>query len=705
MKHKLLSLLICFAIAVTAVTSLSVTVGAEQEGNAYETYTYWEGIRESTRKAVYSRPMFNVDTVITANSLGLRSFKQLNDVFAADNGYVYLLDSDSRIIILNGEYAVIREIGALNSPDGQIDYSGAKSITVTAEGVIYICDTENARVLLADNEGNYLGKYVLPDSPLIPEEYEFRPMHAVLDSRDYLYVLSDGSYYGMILYNNTGDFLGFYGANEVTTGVIGVVKNVWNRMFVSNTKKSNSARKLPYVFSDIVTDSNGFVYASTGYTDRANRTGQIKKFSLGTGQNILESADVNFTDDEINTTHNDGENFNQNIIGMDVDENGFIYCLDSAFGRIFLYDKECTMLTSFGTGMGEGTLNGTFVTPSAISAKNNRVYVTDSSKNTLTVFKETNFAKLFKKAQALTLEGEYIAAKDAWLEIITLDRNIQPAYKGLARVYLTEGDYSLSMEYAENGYDRKTYALAYEMRRREWLDKNFGFVFAGVIIVAAAVIFIAVSFKKKNRKLIKNRELKLLFSVIFHPARTFADIQEKGLGKIGICVGMLAVYYVTTILKTLKGGFLFTYYDAESFNSLLVLIRSAGIVVLWIVCNWMICTLTGGKGKIRDISVITCYSLMALIIENILQIILTNMLLPTESEFLGILHTVALLYTFIVLSIGMIKIHDFSFGQFVGTGVLTVIGMAAVVFLGIMIILLVQQLYGFIASVVMEMFL
>ena len=91
-----------------------------------------------------------------------------------------------------------------------------------------------------------------------------------------------------------------------------------------------------------------------------------------------------------------------------------------------------------------------------------------------------------------------------------------------------------------------------------------------------------------------------------------------------------------------------------------------------------------------------------MIFEMILRLILTNTLLPSEGEFLGIFQTVAMLYTLLLLIIGMIKIHDFSMSRFVGTSVLSLLGVAALVFLIVMVGMLLQQLVGFIGTVFME---
>ena len=150
---------------------------------------------------------------------------------------------------------------------------------------------------------------------------------------------------------------------------------------------------------------------------------------------------------------------------------------------------------------------------------------------------------------------------------------------------------------------------------------------------------------------------------------------------------------------------MFTSYDPGSFNSLWVFVQTIGLVALWVVANWMICTLMGGKGRFKEIIIVTSYSLMPIIIERIIWIALSNILLPTESGFLGILTTVAILYAFLLFIIGMMRIHEFTAGRFLLTSFLTVLSMAAIALLIILVMILVQQFGGFIVTLVTEIFM
>lgn len=705
MTKKMLRRIIAVIVALILAAGTCVSVFAEStEYVPYESYTYWDDINGMGRKLVFNRPMFDVSKVINSKDLGIADFTELEDVCTDKDGNVYLLDRESRIIMLDSNFNLAKEITQIVDGEEVLTFAGAKNIYVHTDGSIYICDTENKRVLRVDAEGTLHDIFVLPDSPLIPDDFNYRPIKVVADSRGYVYILSEGSYYGALLYDPDKKFIGFYGANTVTNNILGAIQALLNRMFPNNAKKGNDERVLPFAFSDIVIDDEDFIYTATESAKKAH----IKKLNPGAGNNILESDDVMFTDEGWNNTYLDGGWLNQSIVGLEIHD-GFIYCLDSAYGRVLVYDEDCRMITAFGGGMGNGTQNGTFMSASAIAMKGTDVIVGDSLSNTITVFSRNDYAEKVFACDKMTLEGDYIESKEGWEEILKEDKNLQIAYMGLARAYLAEDKYEEAMEMALEGYDRDTYALAYEYYRNEWIEDNFTWMFLIVAaVLIALVVFLVISGKKKKGRDDDEgkkpmSELRLMINTFFHPGQSFEEIKDKGRGSIKLALILLALFYVTAVAQTLLGGFLFTQYDPGTFNSLWVLVQSAGLIALWVVSNWLVCTLAGGKGKIKEIIIITCYSLMPMILGRVVWTILSNFMLPSEGSFLGILTTVAILYTFIMLVIGMLRIHDFTMTKFVGTSLLTVLMMAAIIFLIILIIMLLQQLGGFVMTVFIEL--
>ena len=221
------------------------------------------------------------------------------------------------------------------------------------------------------------------------------------------------------------------------------------------------------------------------------------------------------------------------------------------------------------------------------------------------------------------------------------------------------------------------------------------------MVVVALALFI--SYKRKhNLVLIKNHELKLLSCVMLHPSEVFTEVKEKKSGSVLLGFILIIIYYITATIKETQSGFLFKSPTNTGFNSLLVLLQSLGIVLLWTLCNWAVCTLMSGKGKMREIFLVASYSVVPLIISNIVYTIASNLILESEASFLSIFVTVMQLFMAFILIAGTLIIHDYSFGKFVGTTILSALGILIVVFLGIVVVILVQQLGSFISTVYRE---
>lgn len=715
-KRRLLTkLLICALAVLMLVPGLSVSAVSEKTDElGYESYTYWESFTGRTRRVVPTKPMYETGKVFIAQDLGCTAESTIEDTHVSNvTGYTYVLDGGaSRVIILDKEYNIIGGFSYVTDEnDVRYYFNKAKGIFVDGYENVYIADTQNARVIKCDAEGKLVRMYVLPDSRVIPSDFKYQPIKVAVDHKGYVYILSNGSYYGAILYSPEDDFLGFYGSNDVAQTITQALTTLWNRLFMNNEKRAEMTRSLPYTFNDLWVDSEGFVYTVTG---SALEDGQVKRLNPG-GSNILDSDGVNFVEDEKGSNPTGKELRTQNLIGIAADDDGFMYVIDSYYGRVYIYDNDCNMLSAFGGGLKVGNQVGTFYNPSSISynKETQAVIITDNSQQTVTVFNITDYGKLVKSAQAKTLVGDYEEAIAEWEQVLTADSNCQLAYAGLAKAYYVMGEthddpvvgekyIRKSLDLAKQGYDRETYALAFDSIRTEWLRDNFTWVLILAVLVVAGLIALLVYSTKHKVRLIKNEKVHLAATMITHPFENFHDMKEKNLCSVPICLVIIVLYYVFDVLETTMGGFAFTYFDPSSYNALLILVKTAGLVILWTVSNWAVCTLFGGKGKIKEILSVISYSLIPSLLGSVVYIVCTNILVPDEAAFLSVLLTICSAYTLIILAAGSMIVHDYGLGKFIGTTLLTLLGCAIVLFLLIAVGILLQQLGGFIATIYSE---
>ena len=65
--------------------------------------------------------------------------------------------------------------------------------------------------------------------------------------------------------------------------------------------------------------------------------------------------------------------------------------------------------------------------------------------------------------------------------------------------------------------------------------------------------------------------------------------------------------------------------------------------------------------------------------------------------------TALFLYAVFMLIVGLMRIHDYEFGRFLFTMALTLCVMVIIIFLIFLVFMLAQQVYGWIATIVVEL--
>lgn len=664
---------------------------------------------DGTNENVLARECYTAVKFIMASDYGLEEeFSEMSDIFCDENGLVYVLCSgNSQIIVLNNDLTFNRKINVTDEKGEIIKFEKAQGIYVK-DGKIYLCDTQNARILITDLSGALSAVMNLPDSEIIPENFVYQPTRLTIDSDGYTYVLSMGCYYGALVYLPDGTFGGFYGANNVQATALDTLSYIWDLMTGNDEKKSASQKTLPYAFVDFCFDNGGYMLTCTGATSGSNM-GQINKMSPG-GSNILyksnadgsfsKSSGVNFLESSVIKRNNAVRM--QNIVSIDVDSDNFIYALDNTYGLIYVYDSQCNLINAFGGGVGAGERLGNFSSATAMTLIGNKLLVTDSETEAITVFEETKYGALLKKAQSMYIAGDYEEAEEYWKEVLALDSNNQLAYKGLAISSYKKGDIDKTLYYAEAGLDYNMYDLAFQARLKQRIADNFMWMFPLLLFFLVGIIAAVIYKSKKQIVLIKNPQIVNLMSTVMHPFTTFNNIKQKNLGSVTAACIISVLFYLTTTLSSVGSSFLFTDISAGNYNTLFTVAQTLGLVVLWSISNWLICSLFSGKGTFKEVFICTNYCLIPIIFYNVLRTVLSYVMPLSGKGFLDGLYVVILLYTAYLICVAFTTIHDYSLGKLIGTTVVTILGMLLVIFVIFMVVILIQQLGEFIYSIFVE---
>ena len=251
-KRNTVRFIRCTAVLLIAMFMMSgIFVSAESlDTSSAESYYFWQN--SNGKKAVSDRAIFEVSKTIDGKSLNISSLSEITDMCTADDGRIYLLDAgNNRIIVLKSNYTLERIIDKFVLDGKEQKLNSPQGIFVESNGTIIIADTENMRLIFCNSNGVINSIISSPEGDLIPDDFKFYPIRCVRDKKGFLYILSRGSFYGALTYDENGEFCGFYGSNPVTTDAIEQIERIINRVFTNNESAAYKVQKLPYQFSDL----------------------------------------------------------------------------------------------------------------------------------------------------------------------------------------------------------------------------------------------------------------------------------------------------------------------------------------------------------------------------------------------------------------------------------------------------------------------
>lgn len=196
--------------------------------------------------------------------------------------------------------------------------------------------------------------------------------------------------------------------------------------------------------------------------------------------------------------------------------------------------------------------------------------------------------------------------------------------------------------------------------------------------------------------------MKQALYILKHPVYGVWDMKREKTGRYrdGFILILLAVAAV--VFNRQMRAFVFNAY----YNVPLDLIKEIALVVIPVVlfslANWSVTTLAEGKGGFKDIFLVTCYSLMPLIIFQTVTPIISHFMTLNELVYLQIIDAIGYGWMLLMLTLGIQEIHEYTMGKMIKTTILTIIGAAIIVFIALLFFSLLQELGNFVYSIYRE---
>ncbi len=197
-------------------------------------------------------------------------------------------------------------------------------------------------------------------------------------------------------------------------------------------------------------------------------------------------------------------------------------------------------------------------------------------------------------------------------------------------------------------------------------------------------------------------KVKFAFHILTHPFDGFYDMKREKKGSLAMALLLFLLTIVTRILSKQMMAFLFNPDKFAPFDVIFEINKLLILFVVFCIANWSVTTLMQGEGTFKDIVMTTGYACLPMVLIPLPVAIISNIAAYTEEIYLTTANTVAVIWFGVLLFIGIMTVHQYSLSRMVGTTVVTVVAMMAIIFICLLFFNLFSQLFGFVFSVYKE---
>ena len=650
---KQLKRLAVFLLCLILVSS-GVSVLAEGTSHSY-VYDSWDNAMS------VSEPYETTAFLVGEEAYGGLALNRPTDLYVTADETIYILDEgNDRVVVLDEEGRFLRNIRF--TKDGHpLAFQAAQGLFVTADGTLYIADKEARTVYVTTGDGVVTGQVDAPPADKVEDDFEYTPVSVVVDTAGIIHVISSSASNGALQYDENYEYLGYYGAEQVTVTAEVLLRELWKTV-LSEEAAAGLKRNVPTSIIRLDIDSSNFIYTLKGGDGQG--VGQVRRLNT-LGGNILfddegELAAFGDLDTYFDSTNN--VTVSSSLIDLVADDSGFVTVLDHTYSRLLQYDENSHLLYAFG---GSGTRYGNFKSPVALERCGDALLVLDQEYGAVTVLSPTLFAQNVRRATELYNEGLYAEAGPFWEEVLKTDAYYELANVGMGAAYEAQGDRATAMRYYQLGNDKASYSSCFVELRDEWVRGHFPLILGGVVLLLlAAVVAVKVSERRrKNEYNIQVSKWRYPLYCLMHPFKAYYELKVEKKGSVLLACGSLLLFFFAGIVKEQFTAFHFTSGVKENFNILLVLGTTVGLFILFVLCNWSVSTLADGEGKLGEICVFTAYALIPYSICTLLLTGLTHIFALEEAAFMGVMWVIAYGWTAIHLFMSTREVHQYTSGK------------------------------------------
>lgn len=649
-------------LAVFLVGLMPLTVCAESAA----TYTYTPGVDGGW---VRTQDAYQVTEVI----LQELTLTQPQDMLVSD-GILYIADTGSgRVILYELATKQVTQwgVGELTSPAG---------LYLTPDKQLYVADNSAGEVVVFDGQGQVTRRYGRPTTVTFGSDATYRPSKLVVNASGTIYIVSEGSYDGMIQLDAQGEFLGYFGYNNNPLTAWDYIADY----FFTEEMKAQLTNRVPYSFKNTAMDAKGMIYTVT----QAAEGNALKKHDVA-GHNLLQNDMVDEPD----------------FVDVCVGPGQRVYTATGT-GLLFEYDANGEVLFTLGGRAIAEERNGVFTTVSAITCDEaGRLYVLDAERGLVHILKATDYARNYHDAIDLYNDGDYAGSALLWQHIKAVGGTSFYAENYLAQCLFEQGNYEDAAAHYRQAGNTAGYSDAYWQIRNNDIAALLPYV---VLVLAVALIgyFLMNRFYDPSQKVKKpniwKEDAKMLFKVLRHPIDTFYDIRRENKGHVLTAFVLYLVEYLLFMAYFMGSGFVLIGNSGQSASVAFYSCMFWAPVMLFVISNYLVSEVGEGKARFRDVFISTAYILAPFVVLMPFVILISHVITGNELTLLELAILAILGWVLVNVVIATKEIHMFEMREAIVHLLITAFLMAVIVLALSLVYMLCEEMVNIAIAVVKE---
>ncbi|MCR5476981.1 MAG: YIP1 family protein [Lachnospiraceae bacterium] len=668
LKHVLTVLLMTVLLLGDAITA---------QASQTTSYTYTVISREDgDGNFYYTRTQ---DAYIPERTITRMGLNAPEDMFIDKENVMYIADTGNKRILT---YDIDRD--EVTKDFAYAGFQTPKGICVTQDGEIYVADSKAKAVFVFDRDWELIRTIQRPDVPSFGET-PFEPSKVAADESGNVYVVGEGVYSGVIQLSREGEFHGFFAVNKANLSLFQKIQSV----VFTREQLARLLDRNPTTFANVALDRRGIVYTIT----LGSRVDPIKKHKTN-GSNMFSDPVYGYRD----------------ISDVWVDDRLLIYT-SSKTGYIDVYTPDGEMIFEFGSYVSNLDVAGLYTSLSTMAVdRNGHIWTIDGIKGYVQSYSPTEYARQVYRALDLYEAGFYEEALEVWSDVLALNQMSVIAHNGIGKAYMSRYDYASAMEHFEVAGNHGKYSDAFWELRNVWLQSYLGYLLIAVAVIWLAAFILRKADKKGRIRQWREKEREKImtskglgdtlyaFTTARHPMDSYYDIR---VGKKGTVTGASILYgilFLAFMLYMLGKGFIYQYVDVQELDISSIVVGFFAFIILFVVCNYLVTSINDGQGSLKQVYMIPAYasiplSLALLGITAVSYVVTTN-----EAFFLSVAMLIGVVWSLILLYIGLQTVHNYTAGETVKSILLTFLFIFIVVVVIMIVTIMWDRVWSFLST-------